>query len=63
MQRTLHRCNLESVKSLKTIILNKLVGKTPKTDDKQKTREQKLMEALACPCEHPNVIKFLGMPM
>jgi hypothetical protein len=21
------------------------------------------MEALACPCEHPNVIKFLGMPM
>jgi hypothetical protein len=28
-------------------------------DDKQETWKQWSMEALACLCEHPNVIKFL----
>jgi len=36
-----------------------LVGKTLKMDDKQKAHKQQLVEALACPCEHANVIKFL----
>jgi hypothetical protein len=37
----------------------KLVGKTLKMDDKWKTCKQQSMEALACPCGHPNVIKSL----
>jgi hypothetical protein len=36
-----------------------LVRKTSKMDDKQKTHKQQLVEALACLCEHPSVIKFL----
>jgi hypothetical protein len=39
----------------------KMVGKTPKTDDKVKVQQQHLVEALACPCEHPCVIKFLAI--
>jgi hypothetical protein len=34
--------------------------KTPKMNDKQKTHKQQLVEALACPCEHLGVIKFLA---
>ncbi len=34
-------------------------GGTPKTNDKRETHKQHLMEALACPCEHLGVIKFL----
>jgi hypothetical protein len=30
-------------------------------DDKQKTHKQQSMEALACPCEHSSVIKFLAI--
>jgi hypothetical protein len=37
-----------------------LARKTPKLDDKQKTHKQRLVEALACPCTHPSVIKFLA---
>jgi hypothetical protein len=39
----------------------KMVGKTPKMDDKVKVQQQHLVEALACPCEHPCVIKFLAI--
>jgi hypothetical protein len=39
-----------------------LVRKTLKTDDKQKPHKQQLVGALACLCEHPNVIKFLTIP-
>jgi hypothetical protein len=38
-----------------------LAGKTPKMDDKWKTCKQCLVEALAYPCEHPSVIKFLAI--
>jgi hypothetical protein len=30
-------------------------------DDKRKTHKQLLVEALACLCEHPSVIKFLAI--
>jgi hypothetical protein len=36
-----------------------LAGKITKIDDKRKTCMQQSMEALACSCEHPGVIKFL----
>jgi hypothetical protein len=36
-----------------------LVGKTLKMDDRREARKQRSMESLACPCEHPSVIKFL----
>jgi hypothetical protein len=44
-------------------ILNmiELAGKTSKIDDKRKARKQRSMEALACMCEHPSVIKFLAI--
>ncbi len=35
-----------------------LIGKTPKTYDKQKTRKQHSVKASVCQCEHPSVIKF-----
>jgi hypothetical protein len=38
-----------------------LIGKTPKTYDKQKMRKQHFIKALVCPCEHPSVIKFLAI--
>jgi hypothetical protein len=38
-----------------------LVGKILKMDDKQKTCQQQSMEALACPCKHLGVIKFLAI--
>jgi hypothetical protein len=38
-----------------------LVGKTPKTNDKQKMCKQRSVEALACPCEHLGVIKLLAI--
>ncbi len=38
-----------------------LVEKTPKTNDKWKTRKQCLVEVLACMCEHPSVIKFFAI--
>jgi hypothetical protein len=38
-----------------------LVGKTLKTNDKQEARKQRSVEALACSCEHPSVIKFLAI--
>jgi hypothetical protein len=38
-----------------------LAGKTPKMDDKQKTSKNRLVEALACLCKHPSVIKFLAI--
>jgi hypothetical protein len=38
-----------------------LVGKTLKMNDKQKMRKQRVVEALACPCKHPCVIKFLAI--
>ncbi len=38
-----------------------LVGKTLKTNDKWKTFNQWLVEALACPCKHLGVIKFLAI--
>jgi hypothetical protein len=37
------------------------VEKTPKTNDKWKTRKQCLVEVLACMCEHPSVIKFFAI--
>jgi hypothetical protein len=36
-----------------------LAKKTSKMDDRWKTHKQQLVEALACPCKHPSVIKFL----
>jgi hypothetical protein len=30
-------------------------------DDKQETRKQQSLEALACSCKHPCVIKFFAM--
>jgi hypothetical protein len=38
-----------------------LVGKTPKMDDKWEAHKQWLMEGLASPWKHPNVIKFLAI--
>ncbi len=39
----------------------KLTKKTPKMDDKREAHKQWLMKALACPWEHPGVIKFLAI--
>jgi hypothetical protein len=38
-----------------------LVGKTPKTNDKWEACKQCSIEALACPCGHPSVIKVLAI--
>jgi hypothetical protein len=38
-----------------------LAGKMLKMDDKREICKQRLMEALACLCEHPSVIKFLAI--
>jgi hypothetical protein len=38
-----------------------LVGNKLKMNDKQKTCKQQLVEALACPCKHLGVIKFLAI--
>ncbi len=36
-----------------------LAGKTSKTNDKWQAHKQCLVKALACPCEHPSVVKVL----
>jgi hypothetical protein len=41
--------------------LIELTRETQKMDDKWKTYKQLLMEALACLCKHPRVIKFLAI--
>ncbi len=38
-----------------------LTRKTPKIDDKRETCKQCSMEALACTCKQPSVIKFLAI--
>jgi hypothetical protein len=38
-----------------------LAGKTLKMDDKWKICKQRSMEALACPSEHPSVIKSFAI--
>jgi hypothetical protein len=38
-----------------------LVGKTPKTNEKQKVCKQHLVKAIVCPCKHLGVIKFLAI--
>jgi hypothetical protein len=38
-----------------------LAGKTSNMDDKWEVHKERLVEALACMCEHPSVIKFLAI--
>jgi hypothetical protein len=55
----MHKVQIERFDRIPSMI--ELVGKTFKANDKQEAHKQRSMEALACPCEHPGVIKFLAI--
>ncbi len=53
-----HKVQIERFDYIPNMI--ELAG-APKMDDKQETCKQQSVEALACPCEHLGVIKFLAI--
>jgi hypothetical protein len=54
-----HKVQIEKFDRIPSMI--KLVEKTSKTNDKRETHKQRSVEALACPCKHQGLIKFLAI--
>jgi hypothetical protein len=54
-----HKVQIERFNCIPSTI--KLVGETPKIDEKWEMCKQRSVEALVCSCEHPSVIKFFSI--
>ncbi len=54
-----HKVQIERFNCIPSII--KLVGKTPKIDEKWEACKQQSVEALACSCKDPSVINFFAI--